>query len=471
MKQLFFLIAMANTLCLQAQQNVNGLWVGKLNVSVEIRLAFRFNQDSNGGITATMESPDQNVSGIPCSEVIVNGDSIKVVVQKVNGAYNGKIINNHEIKGKWMQRGNEWPLVLAKTDTIIIQEKPQTPKPPYAYNSEDVLYYNADKSIEFGATITIPNSAGKFPAIVMITGSGAQDRNETIAGHKSFAVIADQLTKNGFIVLRVDDRGIGKTTGDFATSTSQDFANDVEAGLNYLISRKETNTKKLGLIGHSEGGMIAPIVATKRKDVSFIILLAGPGIKISKLMAEQNAAILKSSGIKEEAANAYANFFEDAMPAVAAAKDSATAVAVLQSKLTAWKASTSKQYVTATTGAYNDASEQKYIAAITKTLYTPWYKYFLQFDPQPYLQQLNCKVLALNGSKDIQVLPASNLAGIEAALKKSNSKKYDVMQMEGLNHLFQTCKKCTVAEYAELDETIAPKILDTITNWLKQNVK
>jgi pimeloyl-ACP methyl ester carboxylesterase len=199
------------------------------------------------------------------------------------------------------------PLAMKKTSDVVTTKeikRPQTPKPPFPYKSEDVEYDNADRSIHFGATFTVPLPdpnvnyfrAPVYPTVLLITGSGKQDRDETIFDHKSFAVIADYLTRQGIAVLRVDDRDIGKTTGNFNTATSADFAKDVEAGLNYLKTRQDVDTGNIGLLGHSEGGMIAPMVASKRNDVKFIVLLAGPGVKISELMEQQSVDMAATSG-------------------------------------------------------------------------------------------------------------------------------------------------------------------------------
>jgi pimeloyl-ACP methyl ester carboxylesterase len=325
-------------------------------------------------------------------------------------------------------------------------------------------------SLHYGATITIPEGTGPFPAAIMITGSGAQNRDEEIMGHKSFAVIADHLTRKGFIILRVDDRGVGKSTGKFSEATSLDFAGDVNVGLNYLLSRPEVDKNKIGLIGHSEGGMIAPMVATNRGDISFIVLLAAPGVKIIDLMTEQNRAILLSVGINEQAVDAYHPLYKNLINKIVTAPDSITAWAAVRKTMDDWVARTSKVIVEDM--GMDDAGRRDTIATtFVQTIYSPWFKYFLMFDPTPLLEKLNTKVLALNGDKDIQVIASQNLPGIEAALRKSKSRVYQVQELPGLNHLFQTCNKCTLDEYSQIEETFSPIALQIISDWLIKNVK
>jgi len=362
-------------------------------------------------------------------------------------------------------------LEVKKVAAVSVLKRPQTPVSPFAYRSEEVEYDNKSKTVHFGATITLPPGKGPFPAILLITGSGQQNRDEEIAGHKPFAVLADYLTKKGFIVLRVDDRGMGKTTGALDNATTADFAEDAAASLDYLETRPETDLKKLGLLGHSEGGMIAPMLATQRKEISFIVLLAGPGEKIIRLMEEQNAAVLASRGMKQEPIKAYLNLYRTIIPAIVNAPDIAGAEKNARAVFLPWKDSTNKGYALVTTGAYNDSTANRFIKAFVGSIYTPWFRYFIRFDPQPYLSRLHCRVLALNGGKDIQVIAKTNLPAIESALKKSKSNGFEVHELPGLNHLFQACSTCSVMEYAQLEETFSPAALTIIGDWLRKNVQ
>ena len=346
--------------------------------------------------------------------------------------------------------------------------KSQTPQPPFSYQSEDVEYDNREKSIHYGATLTYPNNAGPFPAAILITGSGLQDRDETLGAHKPFAVIADYLTKNGIAVLRVDDRGMGKTTGETKNATSADFAKDVESAFVYIKTRKEINVRKIGLIGHSEGGIIGPMVASRNKDIAFVVLLAGPGIPIADLMTEQSEAIFRTAGISEEALKSYLTLYKNLITIIPRAPSEEEARKSATETFLVWQKATSKDIVTATTGAADSASSTTFVQRFVDQCYSPWFRFFLQYNPKPSLQKLTCPVLALNGEKDVQVVAKSNLAGIEASLKKN--KKNKIQELPGLNHLFQNCKTCSPSEYFSLEETFSPKALEVIGGWLKETL-
>lgn len=449
--------------------NFIGTWQGALNLGVELRVVFHISADGKGGFSATADSPDQSAYGFKCDTVIIKNNELIIEMKTLSASFAGKMLNDSTIEGTFTQN-TEMPLVLKRTDKVTERQRPQTPKPPFPYKSEEVEYNNNDRSLRYGATITVPEGKGPFPALVMITGSGQQDRDETIIGHKLFAVIADHLTRKGVIVLRVDDRGIGKSTGDFSTATSADFAKDVSSSVDYLLSRPEVDKTKIGLLGHSEGGMIAPLVAIQRTEVNFIVMLAGPGVRIVDLMAEQNEAIARSAGVSDSALKEIKPLFRRVALAITNAKDSSTAVAEVSMITENWAVLRSKTLLEE----LNFGTAQKryeYIVEMVKQFQSPWFRYFINFSPQPYLAQLECKVLALNGDKDIQVISSQNIPGIEAALKRSRSKVYDVKELPGLNHLFQTCKKCTVEEYGELEETISPLALEEISEWLIKNVK
>ena len=456
-----------------AQTSIVGNWEGNINVGVNLRAVFHIKDNGGGKLSATFDSPDQNALGIPCSGVEVKADSLFIEVAVAHGGYKGKIIDTANIKGNWTQGGREFTLDLQKTHKVAeAPKRPQTPKPPYDYLSEDVIYKNTDATIQYGATITTPKGAGPFPAVLLITGSGLQDRDETIFGHKPFAVIADYLTKKGYMVMRVDDRTIGQSTGDVLKATTADFAGDVETSFDYLKKYKGVDKKRMGLLGHSEGGAIAEILASRRKDVDFIIMLAGPGVKGTVLLAEQNEAFYLAAGIDSQKVEQYLPFFKNAEYLAVKAKDSAQFRTDFVKLYTAWKAKTPSETVSLFTGSTNEpGAEKKYIDIVVNQFSSPWMVYFLGYDPAPYLEKISCKVLALDGDRDIQVISKTNLKGIHDGLAKSKSKVHDAIELKGLNHLFQTCKKCTVQEYGELEETMAPAALQTIGDWMDKNVK
>ena len=464
-------------------QNFTGTWEGALDVQGnQIPIVFHIKKDSTNKWKAAFDSPSQHAFNLPCSEVIVKDDSIILIMAILNGKYAGLAnTDKSQIAGSWFQGPGSLPLTVKKTsDTAMVKEqkRPQTPRPPFPYHSEDVVYSNADQSIQFGGTLTYPKTDSlkgiaavhSYPAVILITGSGEQDRDETLFDHKPFAVIADYLTKQGFVVLRVDDRGMGKTTGFFSDATSMDFAKDVEAGLDFLEKQPMVNKNKIGLIGHSEGGLIAPIVADERSEIKFIILLAGPGIPIIDLMQQQMEAVSKSNGETAAKARANGQLMRIVWDEAAKNEDSTTTVQHIRMKIESW----SKTLDTATLAKFKNqdtASINRQITEAMKALNGKWYKYFISFNPQPYLEKLDCEVLALNGSKDVQVIAVTNLKGIKQSLQKSKSTKYDVIEVPALNHLFQTCVICNPAEYIVLEESFSPVALEIMGSWLKENVK
>lgn len=450
-----------------------GIWEGDLDAGIQkLRLVITITGDNAANMKLTMQAPQQSPAHLPADTVFMEGAStIGMEMKKFKISFKGTLVNDSIISGNFVQ-GAVMPLQLKKVVKASVIEKakrPQTPKPPFPYKSIDVSFSNKDHSLTFGGTLTIPDtSAGsKYPAVILISGSGPQDRDETMFGHKPFAVIADHLTRKGFAVLRVDDRGVGQSTGNRAVATSADFADDTETAIDYLKTNRFINNK-IGLIGHSEGGMIAPLVASRRKDVQFIVLLAGPGIPCADLMAEQNVAIFKSNGLNPGIADVYGPLFKKLVLAIARSKDSALAFNRGVNVVNNWHAPISAKKVFKV---IDEEEKRAYVKAMADEIYNPWYRYFVTYDPAPALKKLSCAVLALNGSKDLQVLPASNLQGIQNALKKSKTKNYEIKEIPQLNHLFQTCNSCTLGEYSTLEESFSPAALDIITEWLLKQAK
>lgn len=452
-----------------AQSKLEGNWEGKLDAGgTALRMVVRITEEG-GKLYGKMDSPDQGATGIPIQSVTTSGDTVMLDMSNIGGNYKGYMMGD-EITGVWFQRGMSLPMDLKRTDKPTELVRPQTPKPPFNYISENVIFNNADKSISYGATITLPKNGKAFPAIVMITGSGAQNRDEELLGHKPFAVIADYLTNKGYAVLRVDDRGVGQTTGDRKNATSADFAKDVMAAVDYLKTRKEVDVKKIGLIGHSEGGMIAQMVAAERKDIDFIIMMAGPGEKLADGMEDQNAALLENAGVKKEVVNEYRKLYRGMTHAIITATSEKEARFKMNEYMRAWKKATTPEAIdVAEVG--TEAGTNKYIDQFVEVYNDKWFNYFIKYDPQPVLAKLTCKVLAINGDKDLQVVSAANLEGMRQGLAKSKSKSYEVRELPGLNHLFQTCKVCNVQEYGTLEHTISPVALQTMSDWLDKKVK
>ncbi len=463
----FISIFLSSTILFGQKQYV-GLWEGKMNVGVEIRIVFKISLDESNQLLATMDVPDQGLKEVKVSSAQIINDSLQLTIAQFNASYTGKLENDSLINGRFHQQ-IPMPLQLKKIQRITEIIRAQTPVPPFAYQSEDIIYKNADNSISYGATITIPNGKGPFPAVMLLTGSGQQNRNEEVAGHKPFAVIADHLTKNGFIVLRADDRGMGQTTGNVESSTSYDFAQDASAGINYLLSRKEVDRKKIGFIGHSEGGMIAQLVASERSDIHFIISLAGPGANVPALMIEQNRAIFEKAGLPKDYVDQYISFY-DSMLQIILQHDKASFDSILSQRLNQWLETTPQNVVLITTGIKDENSKNNFMKSLSALANSNWFRYFVRYNPAERVSQFRGHYLALNGDKDIQVLSGSNLQALEAALKNGKAKSYEIHELKGLNHFFQECKKCTASEYGELDQTISPVVLELMTSWLKKTV-
>ncbi len=407
--------------------------------------------------------PDQMAFEVPFTDVRMTTDSVFGEFKPAKAKLRGKLSADKKVfVGQWIQ-GRSTELILTQTDQLSFARRPQTPQPPFDYEIENVTFANADKSITFGSTFTRPKGNGKFTTVLLISGSGQQDRDETIGGHKAFWVIADYLTKNGFAVLRLDDRTVGQTTGQLGTSA--DYAKDVLVAVNYLKTRKEVNPKKIGLIGHSEGGLIAPMVAAESRDVAFIVSLAGMGVSGYDLLLKQSDDILKQTGVSEE----YRGYTRDLnktlydvcrrLPMEGNITDS------LKAAFDVWITRQSADHL-GQMGLKGKAGEEK-ITVQFPYMGSVWYRYFLKYDPAPTLQKIKIPVLALNGDKDVQVDALANLTAFDVNLKKAGNKNFKTITLPGLNHLFQNCHTCTVAEYSSLEETFSVKILVLIADWLK----
>ena len=450
-----FLVVISGIQSIAQETKWLGNWSGNLEISsTKLNIIFKISQDESGKPIAKMDVPMQGAKDIQTNAVKVETDSLILSVPTILGSFKGAFINDTTILGEWKQGGMAFPLTLAKTKAPTELKRPQTPQRPFLYNEEEVVYENKKAGIKLAGTLTFPKNGENFPATILITGSGAQDRDETIFEHRPFLVIADFLTLNGFAVLRVDDRGIGGSEGNTDEATSEDFAGDVLAGIEFLKTRKEINPAKIGLIGHSEGGLIAPMVATKSKDVAFIVLLAGPGIVGEQILYEQGKLINKAAGMTDDQAQQNQKMQEAIFNIILTETDSLMKTDRLQK--------------TFTNGMYfmmND-EQKKAIDNQIKSVDNVWFKFFLQYDPYHALVKLKCPVLAINGEKDLQVPPESNLTAIKKALTEGGNKNFKTMELENLNHLFQTCETGAIAEYAQIEETISPTVLEILRDWI-----
>ena len=447
-------------------QDVTGQWNGILNVQgTQLRLVFNVLKTENG-YTATMDSPDQGAKGIPVTSATFENAVLKFSISNAGIDYEGILGNDQIVVGNFKQRGFSFPMNLSKA--LVEKEittRPQDPVKPYAYHSEDITFENAAAGITLAGTLTLPQKEGLFPAVVLISGSGPQNRDEELLGHKPFLVLADFLTKNGIAVLRFDDRGTALSTGNFATATTVDFSADVAAAVQYLKTRKEINKNNIGLIGHSEGGIIAPMVANNSSDIAFVILLAGTGIPGDQLLLLQQELIGKAAGMSDEVLQKAHIVNKGAFELVT----KSTNTAQLKTDLTTYL----KQALAANPNAAKIAGmeEEDYIKLQVSQIVSPWMQYFIKYNPAIALEKVNCPVLAINGEKDLQVPPKENLEAIKNALSKGGNKNVTTKVLPNLNHLFQECETGSPNEYAMIAQTISPSALSEILNWLQIQIK
>jgi fermentation-respiration switch protein FrsA (DUF1100 family) len=482
-KTIFFLIAVLVSFTMFGQE-ITGQWNGILKVpGGQLRVIFDISKTENG-YSSTMDSPDQGAKGIPVTTTSFDNSVLKLAIPSAGIAYEGTLKDN-AIAGNFKQGGQSFLLGMTRgTAENEAVKRPQEPKSPFPYYTEEVTFEThnnesysyekkkwvpdnqnlntiseenkIDKNILAG-TLSLPTKEGKFPAVILISGSGAQNRDEELLGHKPFLVLADYLTKKGIAVLRFDDRGVAKSTGDFKTATTMDFARDVQAGIDYLLARKEIDKSKIGLIGHSEGGIIAPIVAGNSKDIDFIVLLAGTGIRGDKLMLLQKEKIERQMGVSEDEIQKGQEIFKGAydMILTSSANDN-----TLKAKI--------KSYFKIHFG--GKMNEQQ-IDGLTSQITSPWMVYFLKFDPASALEKVKCPVLAINGDKDLQVPADVNLDAIKKALVKGQNKKVTTKIVPNLNHLFQECKTGLPDEYGTIEQTLSPIALEEISKWVLVQVK
>lgn len=444
------------------ERKIESIWEGKLSIqSVSLRLAVKIYKKDDGLIGGFLDSPDQGIKDIPISSISMTEDSLKFTITAIRASYAGKLDKTAmTFVGVFKQANNELPLELKKVEKVTEVIRPQNPVKPYPYNEEEVAFENKKANIILAGTFTFPSRGNNFPVVVLVTGSGPQDRDETLLNHKPFLVISDYLTRNGFAVLRYDDRGIGKSKGNFARSTTEDFAGDALAAVEYLKTRKEINKKKIGIMGHSEGGIIAPMCAARSKDVAFIVLLAGPGVPGKEIIMRQAELIARAQGEKEENITKALTINKMLYDIVVSTSDSSLAAFKLNQAIDNFTASLSDEEKK------NSEFKKEAMAAGIKQILTPWFRFFIKYDPRQDLVKLKIPVLALNGERDLQVDPKQNLPEIKKALNKAGNKKFKTIEIPGLNHLFQTVNKGTISEYGELEETFSPKALEIIKEWL-----
>lgn len=434
-----------------ANPQFEGTWSGKLSVGgSQLPLLFHLNYE-NEQWQSTLDSPAQGAKGIKVDSVLIENCSIHIVVNALRMSYQGALEpSTSTISGTFSQGGLLLPLLLKKEEGIAAQPKrPQSPAAPFPYEEREITFRNEKGNIYLAGTLTLPKHGDPVAAVVLVSGSGPQNRDEEIAGHRPFAVLADYLSRRGIAVLRYDDRGVAQSEGKHAEASTADFADDAEAALRYLATIKGINPSKIGIIGHSEGGIVAPMVAQRNNQVAFIALLAGTGVDGGKVIVQQSIDIAKQSGASDEYLKSYSQDLQRVVDAAASANN-------LQ------------EYRTTITELFRKTfKEEKVINQHLTQFGQKWIFEFMRLDPTVALKKVTCPVLALWGSKDLQVSPQLNAPAVKSAL--SHNKRCQIEVLEGLNHLFQTATTGIPNEYYEIEETIAPVALKIIGDWvLKQ---
>lgn len=434
--------------------SVEGVWQAALEANgLRLRFQLHVTHDDQKQLVAALDSPDQAISGLPAVKVSQKINVFHFEIPVVQGVYEGTLnAAKSVITGTWTQGGITRNLNFQRSDQLLELVRPQNPKKPYPYREEEVSFTNPKAQISLAGTLTLPSGSGPFPAAILIAGSGPQDRDDNVAGHRSFLVLADHLTSKGIAVLRYDKRGIGKSTGKYDQATTVDFASDAEAALNYLKSRKEINARKIGLIGHSEGGLIAPLIASRSSDLAWTVLLAAPGMKGEQVMLLQTELILRAAGFDDDHIAKARDFSLQSYALARKEKDPE----VLETKLT--------DLVDAT--GMSTTLPPTTIKPQARMMTSPWFRFFLDYDPMPALKKTQCPVLALNGDKDLQIASKENLEQIQKALQEGGSKDFQTHELAGLNHLFQHAPTGSPTEYGGIQETFAPEALTYISDWI-----
>lgn len=436
-------------------EEAEGDWGGV--IANTLRLTAHITKAADGSYRAELGSPDQSKDRFPADSVTASATQLSFTVDRFKGKYQGEWDEKQQAwVGTWSQ-GAPMPLVLKRIDAKgmpeIARKRPQEEaiaKGPRPYTEQEVSFSNAKAGVTLAGTFSAPRGAGPFPAVVLVQGSGPQTRDEEVAGHKIFKVLADHLNRQGIAVLRYDKRGVGASTGDRTAATTLDYTADAEAAVAYLRTRAEVDQRRLGIVGHSEGGLVAPLAASRDPSLGFIVMLAGPAVKGDKLIVEQAALISRAAGMSEaDVANGSrlkTSVFAALGAPGSADETRARAKAVFDSAVAAKEIQS------------DEAAAQLNVFA------SPWFRTALAYDPAPVLRLVKQPVLALNGARDLQVPAAMNLPAIRAALP--GNKANVVAELPALNHLFQTAQTGSPAEYARIEETVAPVALNMVSDWI-----
>lgn len=456
-----FFILMAMVMCLSvshAENRITGHWEGQIEIPgqpIAVKIDLTIN---DGDWSGTIDIPTQGANDLPLSDihVVEENDSVHVKFSILNIPGNPTFDGNLQdgaISGTFSQAGATFGFRLSR-ERVKVPARPQEPKPPFPYKIEEVAFQNG--AVNLAGTLTLPFGDGPFPAVLLISGSGLQDRDETLVGHKPFWVLADHLSRAGIAVLRVDDPGIGKSTPHPKPPTTADFATDVEAGVAFL--KQDTRIETIGLVGHSEGGLIAAIVASRSDDVGFIVLMAGPGVPGAELLRKQNERIFDAAGVAGERKQRLLMLL-DRLFTILTAED----ITENERRQEVEEIVRSQLEINGVPPAKQDEGQ---VQALVEQALTPWMRYFLTFDPRPAFEKIRVPVLALNGELDVQVDVEQNLTAIAAALEKGGNRNVTAHRLPKHNHLFQRALTGLMNEYGAIEETISPLVLDLIRGWI-----
>ena len=433
-------------------QNIAGKWKGLLKVQkTSIPVIFKIKKTTMGYSTV-MDSPSQNAFDIKVDSTIFKDSILQLSIGKVRIKYTGKLNNFEIFVGKFTQGNSSFSMNLKKFEDSK-NNRPQEPKEPFDYIVENVSFKNEKANINLHGSLTLPKNKKNFPVVILVSGSGPQNRDEEAFGHKPFLVIADFLTKKGIGVLRYDDRGTAKSEGDFKTASLQDFKDDAVAAVNYIKNRKDFKADKIGIIGHSEGGTIAPMIANSSKDVNFLVLLAGTILQGNEILLIQQQIAGKEAGASDEI-----------LKKVKVMNSGAYEIILKNSNKELLKQELSRYIKNVMLKNSTNNDDSKLISKQVNRLTSPWMLSFLRYNPSDEYQKLEAPVFALFGKKDVQVTSKENVE----ALKKLKKKKIDYKVYDNLNHLFQECNTGSPNEYAKIEQTISQKVLVDILKFIKK---